>query len=186
MNKNKIDSKSDTVDGLDEAITTGYTDINARDAETKIPSEEPTPGAETKGAHLTHPEDDELEKEEILRSVGATSFAELDTAEQALQAAKQIRRRTDQFPDLIDNILMDPDIEDKAQGIADLAAEFGAVVGVALEERKERWQPLTDAVVNAVAPLIDKQETPMKTEGGIKFFYRKLYSIGELFSITTA
>jgi hypothetical protein len=91
---------------------------------------------------------------------GATSFAELDEVEAAEEAANIIRKRTDQFNGLIDNIMMDPDVEDKAAAIGDLATEFGVMAGAAME-RKERWQPLTDAVVKAVAPLINKI-MPMK------------------------
>jgi hypothetical protein len=98
---------------------------------------------------------------------GATSFAELDEVEVAEEAANMIRKRTNQFNGLIDNIMVDPDVEDKAGAIENLATEFGVMAGAAME-RKERWQPLTDAVVNAISPLIDKQ-TPMKTEGGVKF-----------------
>lgn len=112
--------------------------------------------------------EEDLEKrgDEIINP-GATSFAELDEVEAAQEAANQIRKRTNQFNGLIDNIMMDPDVEDKAVAIADLASEFGVMAGAAME-RKERWQPLTDAVVNALSPLIDKAGE-MKTEGGIRF-----------------
>lgn len=109
-------------------------------------------------------DDEEKRGDEMFVNPGATSFAELDEVEAAQEAANQIRRRTGQFSGLMDNILIDPDIEDKAAEINDLAAEFGALAGDVMTDRKERWQPLTDAVVNAV----DKAGE-MKTEGGIKF-----------------
>lgn len=112
-----------------------------------------------------HEKDDDGLRENIVNP-GATSFAELDEVEAAREAANQIRKRTGQFNGLIDNIMMDPDVEDKAAAISDLATEFGVMAGAAME-RKERWQPLTDAVLNAISPLIDKQK-PMKTEGAIK------------------
>lgn len=124
-----------------------------------------------KGAHLSGDRDeDDLEKrgDETFINPGITSFAELDEVEEAQEAVNQIRKRTGQFNGIIDNIMMDPDVEDKGAAINDLATEFGVMAGEAMD-RKERWQPLTDAVVNAISPLIDKQETPMKTEGGIKF-----------------
>jgi hypothetical protein len=88
---------------------------------------------------------------------GATSFAELDEVEAAEEAANMIRKRTNQFNGLIDNIMMDPDVEDKAGAIGDLASEFGVMAGAAME-RKERWQPLTDAVVKALRPLFGKKK----------------------------
>jgi hypothetical protein len=99
---------------------------------------------------------------------GATSFAELDEVEAAEEAANMIRKRTNQFNGLIDNIMMDPDVEDKAGAIGDLASEFGVMAGAAME-RKERWQPLTDAVVKALRPLFGKKDDsssdpPVETE----------------------
>ena len=118
-----------------------------------------------KGLHGDRPrrrDDDEHDKRggeeregEGFTPPGATSFAELDEIEAAQEAANDVRRRTGQFNGLIDNIMIDPDVEDKAAAISDLATEFGVMAGAAME-RKERWQPLTDAVVNAIAPLIDK------------------------------
>ena len=111
---------------------------------------------------------DEAEEIESFINPGATSFAELDQIEAAREAANQIRRRTGQFNGLIDNIMMDPDVEDKGAAMTTVADEFGVLAGEAME-RKEKWQPLTDIVANAIAPLVDKQGPAMKTEGGIKF-----------------
>jgi len=111
---------------------------------------------------------DGFEETEGFVNLGATSFAELDQIEAAREAANQIRRRTGQFNGLIDNIMMDPDVEDKAAAMTTVADEFGVIAGEAME-RKEKWQPLTDIVANAIAPLVDKQGPAMKTEGGIKF-----------------
>jgi len=130
-----------------------------------------------KAAHLDRRvrDDDEHEKRgdedegtERFINPGATSFAELDQIDAATAAANQIRKRTGQFNGLIDNIMMDPDVDDKAAAIAGLADEFGVMAGEAME-RKEKRQPLTDMVANAIEPLINKQGPPMKTEGGIKF-----------------
>ena len=111
---------------------------------------------------------DEAEEIESFINPGATSFAELDQIEAAREAANQIRRRAGQFNGLIDNIMMDPDVEDKGAAMTTVADEFGVLAGEAME-RKEKWQPLTDIVANAIAPLVDKQGPAMKTEGGIKF-----------------
>jgi hypothetical protein len=126
-------------------------------------------GAPLARRHHEPERDHDKDGDGIARPVnpGATSFAELDEVELAEEAANIIRKRTNQFNGLIDNIMLDPDVEDKAGAISDLAAEFGTMAGAAMD-RKERWQPLTDAVVNAISPLIDKQK-PMKTEGGVKF-----------------
>ncbi len=122
----------------------------------------PPDKTEEKRMHL----DDEHEKDDVEggSNFGATSFAELDAAEEAIEAANEIRVKTGQFTELVDNVIMSPDVEDKAEAISDLAAEFGALAGAVMEDRKERWQPLTDAVVNAV-----EKQGEMKTEGGIKF-----------------
>ncbi|KKM20090.1 hypothetical protein LCGC14_1649030, partial [marine sediment metagenome] len=111
---------------------------------------------------------DGFEETEGFVNLGATSFAELDQIEAAREAANQIRRRAGQFNGLIDNIMMDPDVEDKGAAMTTVADEFGVLAGEAME-RKEKWQPLTDIVANAIAPLVDKQGPAMKTEGGIKF-----------------
>ena len=111
---------------------------------------------------------DEAEEIESFINPGATSFAELDQIEAAREAANQIRIRAGQFNGLIDNIMMDPDVEDKGAAMTTVADEFGVLAGEAME-RKEKWQPLTDIVANAIAPLVDKQGPAMKTEGGIKF-----------------
>jgi hypothetical protein len=117
-----------------------------------------------------HPaRDDEHEKRgDGFINPGATSFAELDEVEAAEEAANMIRKRTSQFNGLIDNIMMDPDVEDKANAINDLANEFGVMAGAAME-RKERWQPLTDAVIKAIKPLFGKKgegeiESPPETD----------------------
>lgn len=131
-------------------------------------------GAATKvAAKDMHRDDEEHEKRgdaigEVERFInpGATSFAELDQIEAATEVANEIRKRTGQFNGLIDNIMMDPDVDDKGAAMATLGEEFGVIAGEAME-RKERKQPLTDMVANVVANL--KQGPPMKTEGGIKF-----------------
>ena len=114
-----------------------------------------------------HDKDDEVR--EGFPVMGATSFAQVREAERAQEAARGVRKLANQVPELVEGIFQDPNIEDKDAAIADLGPEFSALVLEEMAETKERWQPLTDAVVNAIAPLIDKQETPMKTEGGIKF-----------------
>jgi hypothetical protein len=98
---------------------------------------------------------------------GASSFAEVIEAERANEAARTVRKRAMQVPDLVEGIFSNPMIEDKMQAIANLGPEFSNVVTEEMS-RKERWQPLTDKAVNIISDLT-KQEKPMKTEGGVKY-----------------
>lgn len=100
-------------------------------------------------------------------TMGATSFAQLREAERAQEAAREVRKLANQVPELVEGIFQDSTIEDKDAAIADLGPEFSAFVLEEMAETKERWQPITDAVANAISPLIDKQK-PTKTDGGIK------------------
>ena len=101
--------------------------------------------------------DDMEEKMPMSPAFGATSFAELDAAEQAQDVADTIRKRTGQFSMMVDNIVNNPDIENKVNAITDLASEFGTVAATPPPGgNKERWQPLTDAVVKAIAPMLEK------------------------------
>ncbi len=90
-------------------------------------------------------------------TMGATSFAQVREAERAQEAAEQVRRLANQVPTLVEGIFQDPNIEDKDTAIADLGPEFSALVMEGLAA-KERWQPLTDAVVKALRPLFGKKE----------------------------
>jgi hypothetical protein len=108
-------------------------------------------------------DDDEME---TAPAYGATSFAQIMEAERANEAARNVRKRAGQVPSIVEAILTDPTIEDKEAALADLGPEFGAIISS--EMTKERWQPLTDFVVNKAADLT-KADTPMKTEGGVKY-----------------
>lgn len=98
-------------------------------------------------------------------TMGATSFAQVIEAERAQDAAREVRKLANQVPVLVEGIFQDPNIEDKDAAIADLGPEFSALVMEGMAA-KERWQPLTDAVVKAIAPLIDiiKPAAPTKKE----------------------
>ncbi|MCP4083229.1 MAG: hypothetical protein GY743_23655, partial [Planctomycetaceae bacterium] len=67
---------------------------------------------------------------------GATSFAELDAVEEAQETATKIKRRARQFTGLVENILVDPEIEDKSDAIGRLGNEFSTVAGEAIKERE--------------------------------------------------
>lgn len=61
--------------------------------------------------------------------MGATSFADLDAAENAQDAAQEVNRRVYQFQDLVRNALADMTIPDKVAAIKQIADEFVALIG---------------------------------------------------------
>lgn len=118
------------------------------------------------------PERDHDKDDDEMRSspsvMGATSFAQVREAERAQEAAREVRKLANQVPELVEGIFQDPNIEDKDAAIADLGPEFSAFVLEEMADTKERkWQPLTDAVVKAIAPLFGKKKenaTPASEE----------------------
>lgn len=105
-----------------------------------------------------HDKDDEGMVEAFPAMMGATSFAQVREAERAQEAAREVRKLANQVPVLVEGIFQDANIEDKDAAIADLGPEFSAFVMEEMAETKERWQPLTDAVVKAIAPLFGKKK----------------------------
>lgn len=115
---------------------------------------------EIKGMHRRHEPERDKDDEEMIRdfpaaTMGATSFAQVIEAERAQEAAREVRKLAETVPVLVEGIFQDPNIEDKDAAIADLGPEFSALVMEGMAA-KERWQPLTDAIVKAIAPLIAK------------------------------
>ena len=79
----------------------------------------------------------------------AISFAELDAMEEAEHISHSMRKASEQFSQMANNIFYRDDIEDKAAALEALASEFTDRVKNP-PMTKERWQPLTDKVVAAV------------------------------------
>jgi hypothetical protein len=96
---------------------------------------------------------------------GAMSFEELDAAQHARASAQMVEERSEQFRQLVGNIMANPEIEDKAAAVTTLAGEFSQRIEQAMAQ-KERWQPLTDKVATKVDEL---KARPVKTEGGVKY-----------------
>jgi hypothetical protein len=95
---------------------------------------------------------------------GATSFAELDAAQDAKEAAFRVGDMARQFAGLADNIMASDDAN-KTEAIIRLAGEFAQRTQSAMQGKAKR-QPLTDAIKNKVA---DITKAEMKTEDGVKF-----------------
>lgn len=105
-----------------------------------------------------HDKDDDEIGRDFPDTMGATSFAQVREAERAQEAAREVRKLANQVPELVEGIFQDPNIEDKDAAIADLGPEFSAFVLEEMADTKERWQPLTDAVVKALRPLFGKKK----------------------------
>ncbi len=135
----------------------------------KLDDETPTKGMHRRRhePERDHEKDDDEMRGDFPTMMGATSFAQVIEAERAQEAAEQVRRLANQVPTLVEGIFQDPNIEDKDTAIADLGPEFSALVMEGLAA-KERWQPLTDAVVKALRPLFGKkkedEQPPAETE----------------------
>jgi hypothetical protein len=105
-----------------------------------------------------HDKDDDRMGSDFPATMGATSFAQVIEAERAQEAAREVRKLANTVPMLVEGIFQDPNIEDKDEAIADLGPEFSALVLEGMADTKERWQPLTDAVVKALRPLFGKKK----------------------------
>lgn len=105
------------------------------------------------------PEADALDtKMEDYISPMATSFADLEAAEQAHEETERVREMAHKFGKLTDNIMYNPDVPDKTSALASLVNEFASKIGNAMRGSgdKERWQPLT----NKVADILDGKPEP--------------------------
>ena len=72
---------------------------------------------------------------------GPTSFADLDAAESAKNAASEAGRRTYQLHRLIDNVMADLAIDDKAAALTKLMGEFAERVATDVEQTTEAEVP---------------------------------------------
>lgn len=107
----------------------------------------------------------------------ATSFAELDSEQQAQQVADSVHYTAGQFQGLVANIMASPDVDDKAGAIGKLAVEFGSKVGEAMSETKEIGEneqvplaevetakgiSLKDKLINAIKSVFETDEPERK------------------------
>lgn len=107
-----------------------------------------TEGAETKD-HITT-----VGGEQIMTvDMGPISFSEMRAEQQAQEAAFEVGDMARQFPQMVQRIFNRPDVEDKDAALETLATEFVEMSQQVLSENKERWQPLTDAVVGIIKKL---------------------------------
>lgn len=70
-------------------------------------------------------------------SYAPTSFADLDAADAAKDAAAEASKRTYQLHRLIDNVMADPAVEDKAAALTELMVEFVGRVTMDVEQAAE-------------------------------------------------
>lgn len=107
----------------------------------------------------------------------ATSFAELDSEQQAQQVADSVHYTAGQFQGLVANIMASPDVDDKASAIGKLAVEFSSKVGEAMSETKETGEneqvslaevetakgiSLKDKLINAIKSVFETDEPERK------------------------
>lgn len=97
--------------------------------------------------------------------VEVTSFDDLEAMEEAQEVVRDLKRKTTQMAEMSENIFINSEVEDKPGALQRLATQFVERVGNVVS--KERWQPLTDKVVNKASDVA-KQETPVKVEGGVR------------------
>lgn len=97
--------------------------------------------------------------------IAVTSFDDLEAMEEAQEIVRDLKRKTSQLAEMSENIFINSEVEDKPGALQRLATQFVERVNNVVS--KERWQPLTDKMVNKVADVV-KQETPVKVEGGVR------------------
>lgn len=88
--------------------------------------------------------------------MGATSFADLDAAENAQDAAQEVNRRVYQFQDLVRNALADMTITDKVAAIKKIADEFVALIG---ELMADPTAPTTESAAIAEGEALAESES---------------------------
>ncbi len=97
--------------------------------------------------------------------IAVTSFDDLEAMEEAQEVVRDLKRKTSQLAEMSENIFINSEIENKPGALQQLATQFVERVGNVVS--KERWQPLTDKVVNKVSD-VTKQEAPVKVESGVR------------------
>jgi len=112
----------------------------------------------------------------IAYAPNAKSFAELDAAQEAEEFAEDILDRSKQFRYLAENILYNPEVEDKAAALSALASEFATVVGEDTEQKAvsdepevpSYFQQFKDSVMAFLADALGKtkEAEPEPKSGG--------------------
>lgn len=95
---------------------------------------------------------------------GATTFADLKAQEQAQSAAEEIHKLTWQFQMLINNVMSDETVEDKAGGIKAVADEFIALVSETLGAEMTGEEVQTENASETA--IVESEATFSESEAG--------------------
>lgn len=117
------------------------------------------------------PSDEQVEKEKLEKGYvpwGVTSFAELEKAREAAEAAARTYDLMSDFTGIVSNILSDSDIEDKVSAVAKATKEMENMLGSPKKEKVEddqpAWQKSADAVIDWFKDFFVKEEEQEESE----------------------